>query len=67
MPADATTQDPLLLHTMQDGIATLRLNRPAQFNALSEGLLDALRARIDALAREPGLRCVCLLYTSRCV
>lgn len=65
MPADATTQDPLLLHTMQDGIATLRLNRPAQFNALSEGLLDALRARIDALAREPGLRCVILESAGR--
>ena len=38
--------DPLLLIDTQDGVRTLTLNRPAQFNPLSEEMLDAL---IDAL------------------
>ena len=37
--------EPLLLRTDSQGIVTLRLNRPGQFNALSEALLAALQAR----------------------
>ena len=39
--------EPLLLTDTQDGVRTLTLNRPAQFNPLSEEMLDAL---IEALA-----------------
>lgn len=63
--APAASPDPLLSYALRDGVATLRLNRPAQFNALSEGLLDALRAAIDALARAPDLRCVVLESAGR--
>ena len=49
--------EPLLLRTDSQGIVTLRLNRPGQFNALSEALLAALQAQIDALAGDaPALR-----------
>ena len=52
--------EPLLLRTDSQGIVTLRLNRPGQFNALSEALLAALQAQIDALAGDASLRCVVL-------
>lgn len=64
-PTRTDAPAPLLLRTTQAGIATLRLNRPAQFNALSEALLEALRVEIDALARDPALRCVVLESAGR--
>ena len=33
------------------GVVTLTLNRPQAFNALSEAMLEALQAALDALAR----------------
>ncbi|HUQ28546.1 MAG TPA: enoyl-CoA hydratase [Usitatibacter sp.] len=42
----------VLQRTVEDGVATLVLNRPRQYNALSRALLDALHAEIDALARD---------------
>ena len=49
--------EPLLLRTDSQGIVTLRLNRPGQFNALSEALLAALQAdRCAGRRREPALR-----------
>ena len=45
--ATATTPEPLLLTETLDGVRTLTLNRPQQFNPLSEEMLDAL---IDELA-----------------
>ena len=42
--------DPILLSNLNDqGIFTLTLNRPAQFNALSEAMLDALQNALDNL------------------
>lgn len=43
-----------------DGVVELRMNRPGQFNALSEAMLAALQDALDDLARLPGLRCVVL-------
>jgi enoyl-CoA hydratase/carnithine racemase len=40
------------------GVVTLTLNRPAAFNALSEGMLDALQAALDAVARDERARVV---------
>jgi len=38
---------PILLVESADGVATLTLNRPRQFNALSEALLEALQDALD--------------------
>jgi enoyl-CoA hydratase/carnithine racemase len=38
------------------GVVTLTLNRPQAFNALSEGLLAALQAELDALAADATVR-----------
>jgi len=39
---------------------TLRMNRPLQFNALSEALLDALRDELESVASDARARCVVL-------
>ena len=49
---------PPLLRTTADGVATLQLNRPRQYNALSAALLDALHAELDALAADDAVRVV---------
>ena len=62
-PADllATAADePLLLRRDQDGVATLTLNRPKQYNALSEEMLAALQAELDALGEDKTARVVVL-------
>ena len=41
-----------------DGVSTLILNRPAQFNPLSTAMLSALQAELDALAADPAVRVV---------
>lgn len=43
------TAEPLLLVESDAGVTSFTLNRPRQFNALSEAMLDALQAAIDAL------------------
>lgn len=58
------TELPLLRHD-QDGITTLTLNRPQQFNALSEGMLEALQTQLDQLAHDENLRCVILAAQGR--
>jgi len=57
--AEATTvQEPVLLSLRQDGITTLTLNRPRQYNALSEAMLDALLEAFDAVAKDASTRVV---------
>src|SRR3978361_2264130 len=60
MSAYAVTLDPLLTRKDWGGMVTLTLNRPAQFNALSEDLLAALQDELDALATDESVRCVVL-------
>jgi len=42
------------------GVVTLTLDRPAQYNALSEALLEELQAALDAVAADPSARVVVL-------
>lgn len=60
----AGTPDPLL-RTTSEGVATLTLNRPAQFNALSASLLAALHAQLDALAADESVRVVVITGAGR--
>ncbi len=48
-----------------DGIVTLTLNRPQQFNALSEEMLAALQAALDDIAANPEVRVVVLAAKGR--
>ena len=54
-------KEPFVL-TQRDarGVVTLTLNRAASFNALSEGMLAALQAELDALAGDETARVVIL-------
>ena len=45
---------------VEDGIATLTLNRPEAYNALSVELLGALQDAFDAISGDPGVRVVVL-------
>ena len=56
--SDPTTE-PLVVHARDArGVITLTMNRPAQFNALSEAMLDALQRELDAIAGDDAARVV---------
>lgn len=58
--SDDNATAPLVLHEINDGVVTLRLNRPAQFNALSEAMLAALHGALQGVASDDSVRCVIL-------
>ena len=50
---------PLVLHVRDTrGVVTLTLNRPQAFNALSEGMLEALQRELDRVAADAQARVV---------
>ena len=52
-------EDPLVLRTDRaDGLTTLTLNRPGQFNSLSKDMLTALQGELDAIAASESVRVV---------
>ena len=52
------TAEPILLTTVTDGIATLTLNRPKQYNALSGAMLDALQTALEGIEKDSAVRVV---------
>ena len=50
--------EPVLNQTSSHGVTTLRLNRPAKLNALSQALLDELQKALDGIAADTDARCV---------
>jgi enoyl-CoA hydratase/carnithine racemase len=64
--AHSTTPElPLLLHSAHNGIVTLTLNRPQQYNALSSALLIELQAALDSIARDATARVVIIAGAGR--
>jgi enoyl-CoA hydratase/carnithine racemase len=63
----ATTASNELVQHHRDarGVVTLTLNRPDAFNALSEGLLEALQAALDRVARDDAARVVVIAAAGR--
>ena len=59
------TTEALLLVETTDGIATLTLNRPNQFNALSGALLGDLQSALDRIAGDSAVRVVVLAARGR--
>ena len=52
-------EEPLVLRTDRaDGLTTLTLNRPGQFNSLSRDMLTAIRAELDDIAASEAVRVV---------
>ena len=59
-------QEPFVIRNRDArGVVTLTLNRPASFNALSEGMLEALQAALDAVARDASARVVVIAATGK--
>ncbi len=58
--AEITTEEAVVLREDQDGIATITLNRPKQFNAMSEAVLGALQQTLDEIAEDSSIRVVVL-------
>jgi enoyl-CoA hydratase/carnithine racemase len=56
--ASEITPSSVLLQSSQDGITTLTLNRPQQYNALSAELLTALQSALDIIAADESTRVV---------
>ncbi|MBP0597496.1 enoyl-CoA hydratase [Herbaspirillum sp. LeCh32-8] len=65
MSASQDASQAILLRHDERGVATLTLNRPQQFNALSEAMLEALQTQLDRLATDPEVRCVVLAANGR--
>jgi len=57
-PASAGARNSLLLRADADGVATLALNRPAQFNSLSASLLAELQDAVDEIGADRSIRVV---------
>jgi enoyl-CoA hydratase/carnithine racemase len=58
-PESKAIAEPYVLRESDaSGIVTLRLNRAQQFNALSEQMMAALQAELDAIGRDPLARVV---------
>lgn len=51
-------EEPILLRADHNGVTTLTLNRPKQFNALSQALLSALQTELDHIAQNETIRLV---------
>lgn len=54
-----TFENPLVLRSDRaDGLTTLALNRPGQFNSLSKDMLTAIKDELDAIAANEAVRVV---------
>ncbi len=53
-------ETPLVLATGEDAVRTLTLNRGERFNPLSSAMIAALKAELDALAKDENVRVVVL-------
>jgi len=56
----AVTAEPILLRQDEGGVVTLTLNRPTQFNSLSQELMNELELELDRIAEDAGARVVVL-------
>jgi enoyl-CoA hydratase/carnithine racemase len=61
----ALSDESILLREEQNGVVTLTLNRPGQFNTLSEEMLGALQAALDDIAADEAVRCVVIAAAGR--
>ena len=59
-------EEPFVLrHDRSDGLTTLTLNRPGQFNSLSQAMIAALQAELDAIATSEEARVVVIAGAGR--
>ena len=61
----SSAAEPILLREDSGGVCTLTLNRPEQYNALSEAMLSELQSALDAIADDTSVRVVVLAARGR--
>jgi enoyl-CoA hydratase/carnithine racemase len=59
------SNEAVLLREDRDGIATLTLNRPDKFNALSSELMAAVQHQLDALSHDSSVKVVIIAANGR--
>jgi len=57
--------EPILLRQDMDGVATLTLNRPEKYNALSSELMGMIQAELDKLAEDKAIRVVVIAASGK--
>ncbi len=60
VPAETAAPEALVIREDNDRVATLTLNRPKQYNALSEEMLEALQQALNTVAEDERIRVVVL-------
>lgn len=60
MAEAARNAEPILLHREEDGVVTLTLNRPDQYNALSKAMLEEILSALDGLRENDAAQAVVL-------
>jgi enoyl-CoA hydratase/carnithine racemase len=67
MSTDQTAQaiEPFVLTTRAGGVATLTLNRPERFNALSMSMIDAIESELITMANDESVHVVVLAAKGR--
>jgi enoyl-CoA hydratase/carnithine racemase len=63
-PHEVATE-PLVLRTDRNGIATITLNRPTQFNAINVAMLETMQSTLDAIADDRTVRVVVVAGAGR--
>jgi len=63
--ADEVVDQSILLREDSDGITTLTLNRPAQYNTLSGEMLSALQIAVDDIKQDDSVRVVIIASNAR--
>ena len=64
-PTKLDTGTDQLLCSLEDGVATITLNRPERRNALSDQLTPALRQTLLTVEADPAVRCVVITGAGR--
>lgn len=64
-PAEQIPDQPILLRSVQEGICTLTLNRPLQYNSLSSELLAELNSALDEINEEDSVQVVIIAATGK--
>ena len=65
MSAVPKSSEPVLLREDRDGVTTLTLNRPEQFNALSGELLASIQKALDEIAKDKAVKVVVIAGKGR--
>ncbi len=58
-------EEPLVLEETKDGVRSLTMNRPRQYNALSEGLLAAMTEALERAGEDDEVRVVVIAAAGR--